>query len=274
LQSYLDQAEESPPVPADVRGLVSPHIDYARGGSVYAQIWKRAAEAANAAETVVVLGTDHYSENNPLTLTRQNYATPFGVLPTATGPVDALAEAIGPQRAFAGELHHRGEHAIELAAIWLHYIRKEEPCELVPILCGSFQRYMQGEASPQEDDLLNAFVNACRRLLAKRRTLVVAAADLSHVGPAFGGQPLGLLERGRLRAADEGLIERVCAGDPWGFFGAIQRTRDRHNVCGLPPIYLALRLLAPVGGDNVAYLVCPADDAGTSFVSICGILFR
>jgi len=274
LQGYMDQAEETRPLSDEIRGLVSPHIDYARGGSVYGQVWKHAAQAVQAAETILVLGTDHYSEDCPLTLTRQSYATPFGILPTETSLVDVLAEAVGPERAFAGELHHRGEHSVELAAVWLHYVRKGQPCKLIPILCGSFQHFVQGEADPQDDTLLEAFVQAARAVLSGQQVLVVAAADLSHVGPAFGGQPVGLIERAQLQAADDEWTERICAGDASGFFQAIQRVGDQHNVCGLPPIYLALRLLSPVTGAKLAYLRCPADDADTSLVSICGIALR
>ncbi|MGD1995059.1 MAG: hypothetical protein PVI59_17850, partial [Anaerolineae bacterium] len=49
---------------------------------------------------------------------------------------------------------------------------------------------------------------------------------------------------------------------------------DQYNVCGLPPIYLMLRALGSVTGELVAYDQCPADEEGTSLVSICGVLFR
>jgi hypothetical protein len=77
-----------------------------------------------------------------------------------------------------------------------------------------------------------------------------------------------------VQAADDELIEHICAGDAESFFSAIQRDGDRHNICGLPPIYLALRLLTPVKCETVAYLRCPADAAGTSLVSIAGIILR
>jgi AmmeMemoRadiSam system protein B len=274
LQSYLGTVADVVPHDAQGRGLVSPHIDYARGGTVYARVWKRAVEMVRVADLVVLLGTDHYGEGNLITLTRQHYCTPFGVLPTAQGIVDQLAQAIGPQLAFAGELHHRGEHSIELAAIWLHHMRQGQPCELVPILCGSFQAFVQGEGTPEEDPTLSALCAALREVMAGRRALVVAAGDLSHVGPAFGGAPLGLIERARLQTADEELLAAMCAGDAQGFYGAIQRDGDRRNVCGLPPIYLALRLLAPVSGEQVAYERCPADERGTSWVSVCGVVWE
>ncbi len=277
LASYLDEGEaplEKPERGEDVRGLISPHIDYARGGPVYAQVWKRAEEAVRAADLVILLGTDHWGRDGAFTLTYQSYGTPFGVLPTARDVVEQLSDVLGGEAAFADEFHHQGEHSIELAAVWLHHARGGDPCEIVPILCGSFGHFVQGKADPAQDAALNGLVEALQSVMASRQTLVVAAADLAHVGPAFDGEPLDVLDRARLRAADDEIIERMVAGDAGGFFAAIQRDGDRRNVCGLPPIYVALRALDPVQGEQVAYAHCPADQNGTSVVSICGLLFR
>jgi len=100
LQNYLEAAVSTPD-PACQRGLLSPHIDYPRGGPVYAEVWKRASPLIQAADVVVVLGTDHFGGHNPITLTRQHYATPYGVLPTEQTIVDHLAAALGEQAAFA-----------------------------------------------------------------------------------------------------------------------------------------------------------------------------
>jgi len=273
LDGYLAAVDGADPPCAGGRGLVCPHIDYTRGGPVYAHVWKRAAATVQAADLVVLLGTDHHGEAL-LTLTRQHYATPFGLLPTAREVGDALAGAIGPDAAFAGELLHRSEHSIELAAVWLHHVRQGQPCDLVPILCGSFGRFIRGEAEPAHDPAINALVDTLRQTMTGRRVAVVAAADLSHVGPAFGGAALDIVGRARMRAADDEIIARTCAGDAEGFLAAIARDGDRHNVCGLPPIYLALRMLSPVQGEQVAYDRCPADENGTSLVSVCGIILR
>jgi AmmeMemoRadiSam system protein B len=270
LDRYLGVIDDGG-TPFDGRGLISPHIDYPRGGPVYAAVWRRAAEAARAADLVVILGTDHYGDA-PFTLTRQSYATPFGVLPTAREAVDVLAETVGEEAAFAGELYHRSEHSIELAAVWLHHVREGEPCEAVPVLCGSFGRFIRGEADPTDDPVLVALVDGIRQVTAGRRALVVAAADLAHVGPAFDGAPVDLVARAQLQTADDELIEQMCAGDAEGFLQTIGRVEDRNNVCGLPPIYVALRALSPTQGERVAYERCPADQNGTSLVSICGIL--
>jgi len=83
-----------------------------------------------------------------------------------------------------------------------------------------------------------------------------------------------MVGRARLQAADEALIDRMRAGDAEGFLAEGQRVEDRNNVCGVPAIYLALRLLQPAQGELVAYDRCPADGYGTSLVSVCGLVFR
>jgi len=210
-----------------------------------------------------------------LTLTRQNYATPYGVLPTATKVVDAVAEAIGPDLAFEEELHHIGEHSIELAAIWLHHVRERQPLELVPILCGSFQHFISTPFEPSTDSTFTKALEVLRGALNGRTALVVAAGDLAHVGPAFGDAiPVDLAGRARLMSADDALIETICAGDAEVFYRQIEAEFDRRNVCGLAPIYLTMRLLGETSGERAGYDRCPADQNGSSWVSICGVVLK
>ena len=49
---------------------------------------------------------------------------------------------------------------------------------------------------------------------------------------------------------------------------------DSNDVCGLPPIYLSLRLLGKTRGETIAYDQCPADEQDTSWVSVAGMLWR
>jgi AmmeMemoRadiSam system protein B len=279
LAHYLDQFEHANGHhrrPAwRGRGLISPHIDYQRGGRVYAQVWREAEHAVADAELVLIFGTDHNGRPGSITLTPQPYATPFGVLPTDVRLVDELAEAIGVADAYAEELNHVNEHSVELSAVWLHHVFRrvgEPPCPMIPILVGSFHHYLEG-GHPAEEPSFNRFLEALARTTAGRRVLAVGSVDLAHVGPAFGDHFLMNDDRrANLRAEDEALIQKILNGDAAGFFEQIQSVRDRNRICGFAPIYLLLRYLQTTGGALVAYDHCPADANDTSLVSICGLL--
>jgi len=281
LTGFLDSFDcrdvscgRQPSSTAPIRGVVSPHIDYARGGPVYRAVWSAAAEAARAADLAVIFGTDHLGGPGSITVTRQSYATPYGLLPTAIDVVDAVVNALGEKSAFAEELHHRSEHSIELASVWLHYVRQGRGIEIAPILCGSFAHFIAGQADPAHDPQIEGAIAALRKATEGRNLLVVAAADLAHVGPAFGGPPFDPPARAELRLSDAELLDIVASGNADGFFAALRSAGDRNNVCGLPPIYLALRFLGDARGETIAYDQCRADEADTSWVSVAGTVWR
>ncbi len=258
-----------------IRGIVSPHIDYQRGGKIYAETWQRSADAVNEAELVVIFGTDHSGGLGKVTLTRQSFGTPLGVLPTAVDVVDAVADAIGSDDAFDEEIHHRREHSIELAAVWLHSVRRGAPPAIVPILCGSFHHFTQADADPAEDARFHKTIETLREATNGKRTLVVAAADLAHVGPAFGDEmPLDDAARVDLSTKDRRLLDSIEDGDAREFFGQLRGEQDSRRVCGLPPIYLMLRLLGTSRGHTIGYDQCPADPDGGSLVSIAGVVLE
>jgi MEMO1 family protein len=252
-------------------GIFSPHIDYSRGGRVYAPTWKAVEDAVRGADLAILIGTDHHGDDL-FTLTRQNYATPYGVLPTNTTIVDDLAAALG-QDAYAGELRHSHEHSLELVAIWLHHMRGGHPLEIVPVLCGSLHRFYMNGQSPDDHTPIGLFLETLEHHCVGRNVFVVASGDLAHVGPVFGGTPLTAQDRHQVRSADRDLIDNLCAGDAHGFFDSIRRTRNQYNICGTTPGYLALKLMGNVHGQEMAYQSCPADEHDTSAVTVAGVAY-
>ena len=270
-QAPVDEEPLSPT--ARLTGVVCPHIDYDRGGVTYAQLWRRCAPALDDIELAIVFGTDHSGGPGTLTPTAQSYATPLGVLPTESRLVDGLAEVLGPDRAFAEELHHVNEHSIELALVWFHHYIGGRACPVVPVLCGSFQQFVDGEEELSENEPIEAALSYLRDATSGRRTLVIAAADLAHVGPAFGDlAPIDPVQRATVAAKDARSIEAICDGDASAFFALSREEGDSRRVCGLPPIYIALSLLDGARGESLGYAQCPADVAGGSLVSIAGAL--
>lgn len=259
------------------RGIISPHIDYQRGGPVYAKVWRRAETAVAQADIVVIFGTDHNGSAGSVTLTRQAYATPFGVLPADPALVDQLATAIGEDAAYAEEIHHRQEHSIELSAVWLHYTYQKlglEPKPMVPILCGSFHHFVMNGSHPADDAGLTAVIETLRRETQGQKVLAVASVDFAHVGPNFGDNfVMDPPRRAALQTADDNLMTAILRGDAADFYGQITAVQDRNRICGFSSIYLLLRYLDGVsGGRSIAYTHCPADPQDNSLVSISGLL--
>lgn len=275
LQRYLDQVEDiETDFLGEAKGLVSPHIDFPRGGPIYAGVWAQAKAAVHEAELVVILGTDHNAGEAAVTLTKQNYETPWGVIPTAQDVVNELAEEVG-EEVFRYELHHRVEHSVEAAIIWLHYLLGSRRCYVLPVLCGSFKQFIERGESPSRSADISATVITLKRVAARRRTLVVAAGDLAHVGPAFGDQyPVDFVGRAKLASQDQRLIDIMTRGQAEDFFEEIRREDDQRHICGMPPIYIAQSVLSGVHGSSVGYAQCPASEDGSSLVSICGMIYH
>jgi MEMO1 family protein len=274
LQNYLEEADTEPD-PAGGVGLLSPHIDYPRGGHVYAQVWKRAAEMVKNADLFIVLGTDHHGGHNPITLTRQNYATPYGVLPTEQSVVDALVEVLGEENAFAGELYHRNEHSLELVLTWLHHLRGAQSVPIVPILVGWLTHPNRSNgSSPINETLVDDLIHAVRQSTYGRNVCFIISGDLAHVGLAFGGDPLNEADKSAIQTADEDIFRILSTGDSDRFISALLTDYEPNNVCGTFPTYLAMRMMGEVRGEVTGYAQCPADEAGTSIVSVGGVMFK
>ena len=259
-------AEQTTPT---FRGLLSPHIDFQRGWPIYAQTWAAAARSVQAADLAIIIGTDHHSEGCALTLTRIPYATPLGVLPIPERLLNQLAGILGEEEALAGELHHRSEHSIELAATWLHFIRQEKPMAMLPILAGQLENLTGSDGQLASSPVLSEFIGAIQAEMQSQRILIIAAGDLAHVGPAFGGPAYGPDELKMLQYDDTRVLACLDNGAV-AFNAEIETGSANNNVCGASPIYLMLRILGTAHCQTFGYMACPADQQDTSFVTIAG----
>jgi AmmeMemoRadiSam system protein B len=257
-----------------VVALISPHIDYQRGANIYAKVWSKARTALKQAELIIILGTDHVDGKGSITLTHQDYETPLGVVTTNGDVVKELSNKLGDD-AFACELNHRGEHSIELALVWLQFMLGNKTCPIVPILCGSFYKFIESGESPLKARQVITTVNFLKRLCQSRRVLLVAAADLAHMGPEFGDPiPMSIGERAKMASDDSKLVETICLGDAELFYALIEKEKDRRHVCGVPPIFITLASMRAAEGVSVGYAICPASPDYSSLVSVCGILYQ
>ncbi len=278
-----DVSDDQEPSDRALKAIVSPHIDYERGGDSYAELWRRAAPDLQDVELAVVFGTDHQGAGPRLTLTRQSYATPWNILPNDTDLVGKLARVLSADRTvedhpFADEFNHISEHSIELASVWLNWAIGDNAVKVLPILCGSMGEYVREDgdlrdASPDDHPQIADAIGLLQQVAQHRRTVFVAAADLSHVGPTFGDEEESDdLIRREIEEHDTELMSAVIKGDRSGFLDVLRREEDYSRVCGFAPIYMALWASGVTDGTWMGYQQCPADSDGKSFVSIAGAL--
>jgi hypothetical protein len=217
---------------APTRLLVAPHIDFPRG----ARGWARAYAALSTdADLFVILGTAHKTPPRLFALTRRDHATPLGVVPTDRVALDAIAREVGEAEVLGDEWAHDGEHSIELQLVALqHCVRR--PFTILPVLCSSIAHLEQPAR------FTDRFVSALGRALRGRRACIIASADLAHVGPLYGDpRPPTRAEAAVLEARDRETLAFLAAGDAEGFHRDALRDDGRRRLCGLAPIYAAIR---------------------------------
>ena len=143
-----------------LRAALIPHIDYQRGGITYAWGFKEVYQRT-AASLFVIIGTSHYSTQR-FTLTRKDFQTPLGIVPTDQGYIDRLVKHYGPGL-FEDELMaHLPEHSIELEVVFLQYLyENKRPIRIVPLVVGSFHDCVQQGVAPASQPDIGGMIERC-----------------------------------------------------------------------------------------------------------------
>ena len=188
---FFNEAEESKPLESSqekLNGIISPHIDYSRGGKSYALAYRELSENTSA-DTYFIFGTSHYAQvDNPFILTGKDFETPLGRAKTDSDIVDCLKDGC-PWDTLEGEIYHRTEHSIEFQVALLQYLLNgKKEFKIVPVLCNSFYRLIEEGKSPSEDERISFFLEQVRSVVSGlgERAFIIAGADMAHVGPKFG----------------------------------------------------------------------------------------
>lgn len=240
-------------VAAAPRGILAPHIDFARGGLMYGRAYASLASLP-AGCCVVVVGVAHAGSEAPYVLTTKGYETPFGVVDVDRRLLDAVV-ARAPFDPLDEEPVHRGEHSVEFQVLWVAHMLRGRPFTVLPVLTGPLDAYTTN-GSPASVPEIEAFIGALRDAVAAedRPVCVIGGVDLSHVGPRFGDQEaMGPALAQRASSADRAALRHVEAGDAEGWWRTVAADGNRCHVCGLGAVYTVLRLLAPVRGRVLGY---------------------
>jgi AmmeMemoRadiSam system protein B len=235
--------------PGRMLGLVAPHIDPWRGAVGYGHAYGALAAAIPSdVDTFVLFGTSHAPMRQPFALCRKAFDTPLGPAEADGAAIDAIAARVDFDP-YADQFNHRREHSLEFQAVFLKYLMKDRPFRIVPILAGLGSHQGSGE-DPAKDARVARFTDAVRELVESRpgRVVVVAGADMAHVGPRFGDPAAyDAPARKSLEEADRTSLEHASSLDGAGFWAHVVADLDERRVCGLAPIWSLVRSLEGVG---------------------------
>lgn len=225
-------------------GLISPHIDYRRGGKCYGTTWRNLCGAKH--NLYLLLGTAHQYSDWMFHLTYKDFLTPLGVLKTDQDFVRNIAKQYGPIRSFADELLHRREHSLELQTPFLQ--RVTQAAQIVPILIGSFHEMLISGKAPQTFELYEEFLNALTLVITQRlalgdRICVISGVDMAHVGQQFGdSEPLTPEFMQEIECRDRAYLKTIVEHDKAALWQHLAEDSDRRRICGFPTLYTVLDL--------------------------------
>lgn len=255
--------------PGRIRGILAPHIDYMRGKRVYAEAYDYLPHAEY--DLIVIFGTCHGFAPALWNISLKDFSTPLGTVKNAGGLSDLIQnnDVLGR---YVFEWPHRNEHSIELQLPIIQYLAGHRKIEILPILNGSMHQFVKGERTMDDDEPAELMGNL-KAVLERygKSYLVVAAADLAHIGAQFGDRfqcDASVLEQSK--NADRLILDRIAETDPPGFLQAIIDEGDSRRICGLAPIFFQLSLLRSSKTKVVDY---DQWTDGASSVSFAGAVF-
>jgi len=255
LERYIDQsclakANGASGQVGRMVALVAPHIDPWRGAVGYGHAYGALAAAVPAdADTFVLFGTSHAPMREPFALCRKAFATPLGPVDADLEGIDALAAVADGFDPYADQFNHKREHSLEFQVVFLKHLLGGREIRIVPVLAGLGIHQASGE-DPASDARVVRFLDGVRGLVESRpgRVVVVAGADMAHVGPRFGDEvPYDDGQRRVLEASDRESLDRAASLDASGFWSHVAGDLEARRVCGLAPIWSLLRSLGPGG---------------------------
>jgi AmmeMemoRadiSam system protein B len=255
-----------------LQAALIPHIDYPRGGVTYAWAFKELVEQTDAG-LFVIIGTSHFSQQR-FTLTRKNFETPLGVVPTDQDYIDRLVSHFGSGLFDDEWLAHLPEHSIELEVVFLRYLYEgKRPIRIVPLVVGSFFDCVTSGVHPTARPDIARMVEALRRTQAETVEPIcyIISGDLAHIGPKFQDPlPLTAGRLGQSRRQDLAILRQAEAARPAAYFKIVADEVDARNICGLSPTITFLEAIRPSAGKLLHYdqYVHPLGRESVSFASM------
>ncbi|MEM1167057.1 MAG: AmmeMemoRadiSam system protein B [Planctomycetota bacterium] len=289
LEAWCNQALEpvtDPSFDALPRAIIAPHSDYQRGWLNYAHAYGR-MRVADPPDRIVILGVNHHGRGTGVVGCDKGYRTPLGTCGFDTELDTALREALGPadtERYYAERFDHEREPSVEFQLPWLQHafgppeLPESTDASAYPKVLAALMYDMTANGAEPTTEAgmpLETFVAALRTAIDRvgGRTLIVAAAELSHVGRGYGDQQsfagdddAAKAFRDKVVTHDREMLKAVEEGKPDELLTAFAWNGNWSRWTGLGPLVAAMKL---VPGERVKMLnyAAAADNQGVAMIS-------
>ncbi len=247
----------------NVLGIVTPHIDFTRGGHLEAASYRPLLENVRATgkpfDTLVILGIAHQGISYPFCATAKDFATPFGLAECDQEWLKDLRFQIGPKLT-REQKSHEDEHSIEFSAVFCQMFDELKTSKIVPILCGGFWHSLQsGELPENAEPEVGAFIEALREVTQNHQAQgkkigFIASVDGAHVGTQFGDDTSitpTILQK--IRDEDAAWISAMESGDRARFHAHFTKNENALNVDAHPALYTLMKAFPRLRAQKLDY---------------------
>ncbi len=261
---------------APLLGVIAPHLDYRRGFPCYADAYA-ALRSAGPADRYVILGTNHFGSGTGITATGKDFLTPLGQVANDRSFLEALEARCGGSLR-EHEFDHAREHSIELQVHLLQAAFPKKPFRIVAVLCPDPCGPPGWAPNDGRGVELDGFADALRTQVEAEpdtRTVLIASADLSHVGERFGDSAPctdDFLEG--VARHDEQAIDLLAGGRLDEFVGAIRARENHARICSAGCLYVLRRALHGAQCCCLRYWQAIDHEAQTHVTCAAGVLTR
>lgn len=248
-----------------VVGIVTPHIDFHRGGHTetasYIPLVKNVEATGKPFDLFIVLGIAHKGVAYPFAATGQSFETPFGVIETDIEFMNALDQSLPDEDdILAEEWVHGDEHSLEFSAVMLGFHEKLAPAKIAPFAVGGFWEALKSKGSPEDaEPEVARFVAALRKTVLQwesrgKKVGFIASVDGAHVGTQFGDSTTLTPDRlEEIERADKVWIEDVERGERAEFHAHFARDFNRFHVDAHPAVYTLMAAFPELRGAFLDY---------------------
>jgi predicted class III extradiol MEMO1 family dioxygenase len=258
------------------KAVVTPHLDYGRGWMNYAHVYGRLRVCDRPAR-VVILGTNHFGFGTGVVGCNKGFTTALGTCNADTQLVSILQKSLG-NSLFEHRTDHEREHSIELQVPWIQHVFGKDERGEYPRVFGALVHdpaVNNGASYDGSGVDIESFVKALKAAMRELPgpTLIIASADLSHVGPAFGdkqalsGESEEVVKfRNSVIQHDSTCLQMILQNKPSDLIGAMAWQQNPTRWCSTGNLVATLMLVEPSKVEMLNYGLS-MDQQGTTLVS-------